>query len=307
MNSPKKVNLPTSIEHYSNLGATPTHSTTGNFMEYAVARASEMVKGQTYNIDMRTTVRMKPMSHPTYGRIHLHNRAFFVPFRLVMPGFNDFDQDAPWFSLSGSPVRIPNVHRIANSQFVSMFLNPEMSGTIPTAEQATALSEKTYDFVRYSNGNPIPYRFTSLGRYTNKILRSLGYAVYFNGSTSATGETCFHSALPLLCWLRIYFDWYFPSMYVDDSRANYLRRWFNVSPLASNSFQNSLSSTDLVTIFTEVRRVSYDTDFLQLFGIILFLLIVAHTHLYLMLTRLLLILILLFLLVVMVHLMLIIL
>lgn len=260
MNTPKKVTLPTAVKQYSNIKSSPTHSTTGNFMEYACARCKELVKGQTYSFDMRTQVRLKPMQSPTQGRIEVHNRAFFVPFRLVMPGFNDFSNDAPYFSSGGNAVRVSHAHRIENSVFVNMFLRSDYSTAI-TADVSTVLANKAFDFVRYNSSNTaVPYKFTSLGRYAYKVLCQLGYKIYFNGPTTApTTNQMYHSALPLLCFLRPYFDWYFPSMYADDGRANLLRKWFNVEPLTSTSF--GISANVLASIFVEVRRVSYDTDY----------------------------------------------
>lgn len=259
MNTPKKVTLPTAVKQYSNINSFARHITTGNFMEYAIARCKELPKNDTYSFDMRTTVRLKPMSSPTYGNIELHNRAFFVPFRIVMPGFNDFRNDVPWYSPTGNPTTISNVHVISNHTFVLLFKKTQMSTALTGDEATTALNNETYDFVRYDSGNPVPYRFTPLGRYAYKILRQLGYGVYFNGSqSSSTGPNTYtNSVLPLLCWMRVYFDWYYPSMYVDDNRANNLRRWFNQSPAATFG----MNADDLLTIFQECRRVSYDTDY----------------------------------------------
>ncbi|MBO7240324.1 MAG: hypothetical protein J6V23_07570 [Bacteroidaceae bacterium] len=261
MKSPKKVTLPTAVKQYSNINSFARHITTANFMEYSIARAKELCKNQTFTFDMRSTVRLKPMSNPTYGNIEIHNRAFFVPFRLVMPGFNDFDNDTPWFGSSADPIRIPNAHRIDNSLFVNLFLKTEMSTAVASADIQEAMDDETYDFVRYNNGDPQPYRFTPLGRFAYKILRQLGYGVYFNGQT-ANGYGPFSSVLPLLCWMRVYFDWYFPSMYVDDHRANALRRWFYVRPTQNvNTFTDNFGFQNLYDIFVELHRVSYDTDY----------------------------------------------
>lgn len=259
MDTPKKANVPVAVKQYSNLRSTPRHNTTANFMEYAVARCKELPKNDTYEFDMRSTVRLKPMVSPTYGKMEIHNRAFFVPYRLVMPGFNDFNNDVPWYNSLGEPVSITNSHRFSNDTFVNLFLKSEMSQRI-TEDVSGVLSNKAYDFIRYESSSPIPYKFTSLGRYAYKILRQLGYGVYFNGSTTL-GSGPYSCALPFLCWMRIYFDWYFPSQYVDDARANRLRKWFTVEPLISTSFQNKIKADDLLEIFTELRRVSYDTDY----------------------------------------------
>ena len=260
MDSPKKYDVPIAVKQYSNIKSSARHITTANFMEYSIARCKELPKGTTYKFDMRTTVRLKPMQSPTFGNIEIHNRAFFVPFRLVMPGFNDFDNDTPYFGMTGNPIRIPNAHRLDNALFVQLFVKSEMSSVVPSSERAQAIADETFDFIRYNGSDPIPYRFTSLGRYAYKILRQLGYGVYFNG-TATKGSGPYSSALPLLCWMRPFFDWYFPSMYVDDSRANFLRRWFNVTPSGASSFTQSISADDLLLIFQELRRVSYDTDY----------------------------------------------
>ena len=246
---PKSTKQPIAVTHYSNIDLSCQHITTGNFMEFNVAKAMELCPRQTIDIDMRTFARLAPMPLPTYGNADIKNRAYFVPFRTVMKGWNEFIDDTTVVDASGEPI-IPLVLQIPLMNLIKMFLYSSMS----------TVTNGTADFVHIDTGGVTTSRvFTPAGKHAYKLLCSLGYRIAFDERASNTFTL---SALPLLCLLKLYFDWYFPSAYVDDDRANSVRRMLNLSPTAdSDDFFSYFSSRNLEEIFGILYRVSYDSDY----------------------------------------------
>lgn len=246
---PKSTKQPIAVTHWSNIDLSCQHITTGNFMEFNVAKAMELCPRQSIDIDMRTFARLAPMPLPTYGNADIKNRAYFVPFRTVMKGFNEFIDDTTVVDGLGEAT-IPIVLQIPAIQLIKMFLSSSMSAT----------TTGTADFVHINSDGVTTARvFTIAGKHAYKLLCSLGYRLPFDERSAASFTI---SALPLLCLLKIYFDWYFPSAYVDDDRANSVRRMLNLNPTADEGdFNSYFSSQNLEEIFTILYRVSYDSDY----------------------------------------------
>lgn len=246
---PKSTKQPIAVTHWSNIDLSCQHVTTGNFMEFNVAKAMELCPRQTIDIDMRTFARLAPMPLPTYGNADIKNRAYFVPFRTVMKGWNEFIDDTTVVDALGEAI-IPLVLQIPANELIKMFLFSSMS-TVTTG---------TGDFVHISsNGTKATRIFTPRGKHAYKLLCSLGYRIPFDERSSNTFTL---SALPLLCLVKLYFDWYFPSAYVDDDVANSVRRILNLSPTADEGdFASYFDARTLEEIFGVLYRVSYDSDY----------------------------------------------
>lgn len=246
---PKSTKQPIAVTHWSNIDLSCQHVTTGNFMEFNVAKAMELCPRQTIDIDMHTFARLAPMPLPTYGNADIKNRAYFVPFRTVMKGWNEFIDDTTVVDGTGEAI-IPLVPQIPAIELIKMFTYSSMSTTTTGVGDFEHIS---------SNGTTTSRVFTPAGKHAYKLLCSLGYRIPFD-ERSASSFTL--SALPLLCLLKLYFDWYFPSAYVDDDRANSVRRMLNLSPTADeDDFSSYFSSRNLEEIFDILYRVSYDSDY----------------------------------------------
>lgn len=251
---PKSSKQPIAVTHYSDIDLSCQHITTGNFMEFNVAKAMEMCPRQSVEIDMHTFARLAPMPLPTYGNADIKNRAYFVPFRTVMKGWNEFIDDTTVVDSSGNPI-IPVVPQINANTLLAVFIRSDFSTIVNVLDENVK-----YDFVYYDEDGVSQYRvFTPLGKYAYKLMCSLGYRVCFDARSYASFTM---SALPLLCLMRVYFDWYYPSAYVDDERANILRKFITFSPSDdSKVFGNSFSSESIKEIFYLLHRVSYDSDY----------------------------------------------
>ena len=247
---PTSTKQPIAVTHYSNLDLSSQHITTGNFMEFNVAKAMELCPRQSIDINMRTFARLAPMPLPTYGNADIKNRAYFVPFRTVMQGWNEFIDDTTFVSSNGPC--IPVVPEMSALELMTMFTGNAFSSVVDDMN--------TCDFVHISSlGVHTARNFTPYGRHTYKLLCSLGYRVIFDERSIGTFSM---SALPLLCLLKVYFDWYYPSSYTDDARANEIKYILNF-PATDDpvEFYDFFDRDKMALVFSLLYRVCYDSDY----------------------------------------------
>ena len=69
------------------------HITTADFMQLSPVYIKEMVPNEKISINQQSFSRTARLSVPTFGRCNMHNKAFFVPFRTILRGWNDFITD----------------------------------------------------------------------------------------------------------------------------------------------------------------------------------------------------------------------
>lgn len=264
---PNRVDMPTAVTHYSNISTPQHHITTSNFMEFNCVGRKMLVPKQSISFRLNGFSRLKPMQVPTYGGAQEHLRAYFVPFRTVMPGFNEFYEDTTYVDNQGQ-ARIPQLHQIRNSTFLKAICNNEFStfvdyNALPEDERANS-----YDFVVYDNTTTpaaVGYRkFTTKGKYLYKLLVSLGYKIDFvlNGPT---GLDFRHCALQFLCFLKVFYDWYYPSQYADDATSAKIKSLLNYSTYTvidgASQFDIFLTDQLFIDIINAVYRVCYDSDY----------------------------------------------
>lgn len=249
---PKKTKQPTAITSFTNLDLSSQHVTTADFMQLNIAKCMEVVPDQSVKIEMETFARLDPLPVPTFGRAKIHNRAYFVPFRTIWRPWNSFINDVPYIARDqyGIPPSVPTI----NNQAITELFRDDLFST---------LSKGAYDF-RYTvygnTGNEETetahaYRnFTSFGRYAYKIMRSLGYAPDF------TNRRHYVSALPLLSFIRVYVDFFYPSQYNMNSDCAFLQEL-----LTDDRFDSSSSMTFsfdvLKRIFIITYNITYDNDY----------------------------------------------
>lgn len=64
--------------------------TTQDFFNLKPVYCREVVPGEDVKINMSAFSRLSPMVKPAYARCNMVNRAFFVPYRVIFPDWNDF-------------------------------------------------------------------------------------------------------------------------------------------------------------------------------------------------------------------------
>ena len=249
-NIPNKTKITTAVSNSSQQNLDCVHVTTSNFMELNVAKAMELVPRQSIKVNHSLFTRLEPMPVPTFGMASIHSKAFFVPYRTVFPGWNDFINDVPHTYPDGSVGHISTVPLIKNSQFINFFKLNEVSREMPAAYADNA------DFVIAVGGQAFTaYKFTPFGRRVFKILTSLGYKFSFN----AQDEDFMHSALPLLSLIKVYIDWYFPNNYSQIDVFTNLEQFLKYDKV--EPFYDDFTFFQLLQVFTSIDKVCYDSDY----------------------------------------------
>lgn len=88
-------------------------STTSNFGECVPAFCHEVVSDTHLSLDMRSAVRLAPLTLPTFGKAFLHSYAFFHKFCDLWKPYNDFLARTPYTNGSGTsyvPTQVPSLN-----------------------------------------------------------------------------------------------------------------------------------------------------------------------------------------------------
>lgn len=288
-----KMKVKVATKNQVKLDLSCDHISTANFMQYNIAWTKELVPNEKISVNMETFTRLNPMPVPTFGRAAINNRAFFVPFRTIMPAWTDFITDTTHVGSdeTGVVTRVPAIQNVTLSEF---FFTPneyqlqvlmdqggdarDLNGTelgisniileggmTPVVARIdTDVDEPDFVAVIASiydeefgadNYVYVPVKLTAFGRQVLKILNSLGYQIYPN--ILSDGDEVSYSALPILAIAKVYCDWYYPSAYAQNDLVTRVEQLFN------NDFINAfnLSHSNLLDIFNLVAYVNYDSDY----------------------------------------------
>lgn len=237
------VKLPKATEHFSTFNLSCDHVTTQDFFKLKPVYTRVLVPGQSINVEMSHITRLAPLVKPFYGSVTMINRAFFVPFRTIMEGFNEFIDDTPYFNGSSQSIinHVPTIYMSDICTFLAQSTYSE-------------INETTYDFAFKRNSSTVEKRkFTSLGRYASDVLHCLGYQIDFSAmSGQIQGQTDLQlSALPLLAFCRIYTDYFENTNFAPSSLQNFYK---GVNKVLDYQFLNSM--------FTYALYASYENDYL---------------------------------------------
>lgn len=228
--------------------------------------AREVIPGDRWKINLKSFTRLAPMPVPTYGDFRQVNRCFYVRFSNVWKPWNDFYAGRPYVNDRGVPHAFETVPYVTNEILCNIFI-PLWQGEGATDTIFTRLVGSTdtklvttCDF-EYTVTTPSlkvwQYNFTSLGRRLYTLLLNLGYKLNFDyGSDTRRDKTRF-SLLPLLCYVRAYYDYYLPSKY---SNTSPLRKYFEIIDWSS-ILTSSASVLQLMTDISQILFVNFDSDY----------------------------------------------
>lgn len=241
MKALKTTKIPVAVEGINKFDNSCHHVTTANFFEFTPAYAVELVPRSKLSVRHKTFVRSAPLDKPCLGSMHVNNRAFFVPFRTVWKPFSDFVTDVPFISSSS----------VTPLSSVPFFTMKELLGALTlNAGSVASFSEVTtgnaFDFTTGSNN----YVLTHLGRRVYKVLIGLGYKL----DVSSSMINYPMSALPLLCFAKVFIDWYWPAQYSQTAQYQSVVQIFQ----REGSYQLTLN--ELYTILRTLQFSCYDTD-----------------------------------------------
>ena len=241
-----------------------THITSNGWMQISPIMNKEMVPGEHLKVGVESLVRMNQLPVPTYGRCNLKKSAYFVPYRTIFRGWNDFITDAPHTNSSLNPENVGSILNkvpyVTNANLVKAFLDPkydginyDVLGTISAATRDVTSGEVPDIVVVTGNTSAasISLRFTMVGQTILKVVESLGYKIQWN-----LNDTTEYSALPLLAFAKVYCDWYFPQDYTNTAIYNYLYMLCN----ADTGVPYGLSKVDVGRIL-QMAYTCYDSDY----------------------------------------------
>lgn len=254
-NYPNRISVPTAITHRKNIDLSCKHITTGNFMDYMLSKRMRIVPTQKVKITHNLFSRADALLKPCYGDATIRTRAFFVPYRVIMPAWNDFIEDTVHNIPNGPSTLIPYAHRIKNSQLVNLFL--VTTGT----NEAPAMSVRVEDVdnsditVITSTGEVVGYNLTPHGSRTLKLLLQCGIGIDFNMKNAEI----YHSAMQLLALAKVYYDWYYQNQYINDEYAMLMESFFNYDQ--EIDFAEWFTYDKIAVLFAVINKVNYDSDY----------------------------------------------
>lgn len=244
-----KTKVSVASTDHSKLDVSSTHITTGKFMELMPVYYRHMLPGEHIKGVGNVLSRLAPVAVPCYGRCRINMRSFFVPFRTIMPNWNEFIVDTIAANYSTASL-VPSSPVIPNNVFVQLITTGSTySIAIDPNDPAGAaiIADDRYDF-QY---NSTYYVFTAAGSTLVKLLQSLGYKIIWDTKTDWNW-----SALPILALAKVYLDWYANSAYLNEVL------YTNVLKLLKYNDPSSLlvlTTTDLSNIVRLTRWVNYDS------------------------------------------------
>lgn len=271
-----KVLVHDAITENTKLDLSHVHITSANFQQLSPVYNKEMVPGETIKCGMETFARMNPLVVPTFGRANVKNSAYFVPFRTIFRGWNDFITDAPHANSMNNQELVGNilntVPTVSNDVLMRALLpnrtvgldepvsgaafgplrGPEYMIFGSSYNASQVVTDGIYDFTaRLDSATTNTFKLSFVGRQVLKVLESLGYKINFNYA-----DTTKFSALPLLAFAKVYVDWYFPQDYTNTDIYNYLYMLCN----ADTGVPLELSYVDVARILQFVYTC-YDSDY----------------------------------------------
>lgn len=234
-----------------------THITTQDFYQNVPIYIKEMIPGESIKINLNSFTRCAPLTQPLFGSIKTNTRAFFVPMRTIMYGFNQFITGTPCAGINsdGSAAMIGFVPRFQMKELYDVILTTT-NGYVYAIGDQTSTNYDLYGKTSASGSVATKCNLTNSGRLLLKLLSSLGYKLNIASTTSTYNDndsTMFVSAMPLLAFAKVWSDWFLNSQYNTELKLN---RFFIH---ASAAYQ--LTAADLQEIFVAVREVNYAEDY----------------------------------------------
>ena len=271
-----KFKLQTAKKPVSKFDLSCRHITTSNFMQLQPVYYRHLVPNQQIDIDTLVQCRMDALSVPTYGDARVNLRAFFVPYSLVFKGWNDFITDSVHvFSGDNNSEIINTVPSFTvDILFRSLFKTTSLVDYV-VSDESIAAAKETFldnydiqpDYVLAVDGTSlyaddyfqdgyIAFSLSPAGHQVVKLLHSLGYTIFTDLSSAGGMCNVKLSALPLLAFVKAYLDWYYPSAYYQSPTRAALE-----ALCKRDDGYLAFDDIELGKIFSEVIRVSYDSDY----------------------------------------------
>lgn len=259
-----KVLVNDAITENTKMDLSFTHVTSNGWMQISPIMDKELVPGEHIKVGVESLVRMNQLPVPTYGRCNLKKSAYFVPYRTIFRGWNDFITDAPHTNSSLNPENVGSILNkvpyVTNASLVRAFLPTKYGGVSyqvlgasydATRDTTSGEDADIYVVTGSTSAAGLSLHFNMVGQTILKVVESLGYKIQWN-----LNDNTEFSALPLLAFAKVYCDWYFPQDYTNTAIYNYLYMLCN----ADTGVPYALSSVDVGRIL-QMAYVCYDSDY----------------------------------------------
>ena len=234
-----KISIKQASKYRTNFDLSSPHITTTDFGQLQVTNFLPVVPNDKFTINVFSEARCAPMVVPTFMDVDLVHRCFYVPMSAIYPAFESFYLQRK----DGGALTIPT---ITNQQLCRYFIRPE-SGLTRNLQDSDE-GDFTYESASFL--------YTEKGRLFLKVLHSLGYGINFGNDLTDL------SLLPLLAYMRVLYDYIYPSQYLDSLQ---LPKYFKV--FDTNSLNSLFGSQtvlfdfldDLTSLFSLPYRQDYFT------------------------------------------------
>ena len=235
-----KISIKQASKYRTNFDLTTPHITTTDFGQLQVTNFLPVVPNDKFTINVFSEARCAPMVVPTFMDVELVHRCFYVPMSAIYPAFESFYLNRK----DGGSLYVP---LMTNSEFCDYIVDSTngLSRNIGNDDEG--------DFT-YKGNN---YLYTEKGRLFLKVLHTLGYGINYADDTTPM------SLLPLLAYMRVLYDYVYPSQYLD---ALQLTKYFKIftdndrTTLFGNQYAKASFLTSLINLFSLPYRQDYFTS-----------------------------------------------
>lgn len=235
-----KISIKQASKYRTPFDLSTPHITTTDFGQLQVTNFLPVVPNDKFKINVYSEARCAPMVVPTFMDVDLVHRCFYIPMSSIYPAFESFYLNRQ----DGGALTLP---LITNDELCKYLIRPNFG--LSRSVGATDDGDFTYDGTSYL--------YTEKGRLFLKVLHSLGYGINFTSD-----DTTSMSLLPLLAYMRVLYDYVYPSQYLD---ALQLTKYFKVfTPTDLSNFFGTTASkfvflNALVNMFSLPYRQDYFT------------------------------------------------
>lgn len=255
------VNLPTAVQRRKKFVKNSINVTTNDYLYNKPVYSRELMANQSTSINMSVFSRLFPMQNPAYARCKFINRAYFVPYRTIFPSWNRFLSQEK----AENGRQITEVHQFNTETFYGM-LHDDAAGShyfvTPGNENSWDISYLPYatdpGMIEY-------YKFTKRGKVAYDTLINLGYNLpyefVYTPEMTADDWSVNVSALPLLAYVKVWFDWYRNNKYEPLVGTDYVEAYF----YATNNY--TLDGTQLRNLLLFCTQISYPIDYFTSAGV----------------------------------------
>lgn len=236
------------------------HYTTLGFGSIQPILCEEVVPKDKCTFSVRNFSRVSPMFLPNLGTLNMKIHAFYVPFRLVWNHFDNFKEGLPSWNSNGAQVyrKCPHIDdKFITSMFTEMDYNLDVpkeacfTKSFPNITAADVAGGWDFKLNTENLDSPRYYQLTKLGCNVYSVLCALGYNFNFIDDRTGSELNSEYSALPLLCYFKLFLDYYIPSQFQPSSYINQL--FSKLHDMTAAEMNAPLTELDFVNCFIQCQ------------------------------------------------------